>query len=174
MKTKKRPLLALFIVVAISAVVWTTAREARERRSQTNIIVNPVFKDEYLNWCREMLNYGVDINVKRINTHVKSLEVVKSFNGLSDRGIGHYDRISGRVRFHESVLEYDSLKFRWLLWHELGHGMFKLHHEDSKIYIMHGECPEEVTPEMWNQAKKVYLEKAKKSMDNYNTIWYGF
>jgi hypothetical protein len=171
--SKRRPGLALLIVILIAIIVAVPARFLREKQKNSGIWIDPVLKGEVAYWIASHKMAGIPIEVKDVVFKLDAIEVVDK---LYDNSAGYSDGFTRTISIKKDVLgRGDGSRLRWVIWHEMGHAVWGWDHP-GEISIMYPDIPShDLSEEEWNLSKETYLKYA---MDAYNkqfkSFWNGY
>lgn len=171
MKNRRRPILALFILVLITAMatlpLMLTLDERKEKQENWKIEMDPRIIPLYVDWLECHQQAGIDLEHQMIRKKISSIIVDRElFNNIR----GYYNKHNTQVYINESILEGDPNILTCVFWHEMGHGLYGWGHSDSVEIMLstHDRIPDiEPLKQEYLEAAKITLSKLKNNRDGY-------
>lgn len=131
-------------------------------RNHQGTYIDPRFKPVLSEFQREARFYNVDLPLM---SNLKRLEFINTNEQLSSRvGVCHSYTVGGSTEYTQISISHkyrdkvDTLKFKWIVFHELGHCVLQREHDETlPVKLMHPLLPYEA-----------YIEKNwSKILDNF-------
>ena len=171
MKNRRKPILAIFILLLITALVTLplllTLDERRERQENRKIKVDQRLIPLYVEWLECHKKAGINLEHEIIREKISDIVVER---GFFSHIRGRYDRHNKQVYIKESIIDGDPNILTCVFWHEMGHGVYGWGHSDS-IEIMlstHDQIPNiEPLKEEYLRAAKITYQNLKNKRDGY-------
>ena len=163
MKNRKRPLLALLIIILIASVATLPLSltldekkaKSENRKIQIDLRVIPL----YTEWLECHRKAGINIEHELIREKISDIIVYKGYLSYIR---GEYNRNTKQVYINERIMDGDPNTLVCVFWHEMGHGVYGWGHSDSiEIMLSTHNYIQDIEP-----LKEEYLRAAKITYQN--------
>ena len=118
--------------------------------------VDPALREIVTQWENHMLNEGIDYQA--------GFNRISYIRIVDDYGVdaGHFDKGSKTINISKVQMKKGYYSTRAAVWHELGHFVFNLNHDDDPTDVMFYKSLEEIEYKLiWNDMTEHYSIKCK-------------
>ena len=129
-------------------------------------VVDPQLVQIWQDWQRDIDSLGIDVSHR-----IGRLERIQISYNMDSHVVGTSDINSQTILISHAILSQDPARLKCVVYHELGHHIFKLNHSEDLSIMNKKILPLQLLKQDWTRLKSEYLTQCK---NEYNELSFRF